>query len=48
MDLRGGQTRFYKVDGDILTITTAPFKTAPDGREGNLVLVWEKVKAANR
>jgi hypothetical protein len=37
--------RFYKLDGNILTITTAPNKSPIDGREGRGVLVWEKVKA---
>jgi hypothetical protein len=37
--------RFYKLDGSILTITTAPNKSMVDGQEGRGVLVWEKVKA---
>jgi cytochrome c len=37
--------RFYKLDGNVLTITTAPNKSMVDGREGRGVLVWEKVKA---
>jgi hypothetical protein len=37
--------RFYKLDGNILTISTAPNKSMVDGREGRGVLVWEKVKA---
>jgi cytochrome c len=36
---------FYKLDGNILTITTAPNKSMVDGQEGRGVLVWEKVKA---
>jgi hypothetical protein len=39
------QVRFYKLDGNTLTITTAPNKSTYDGREGRTVLVWEKVKA---
>lgn len=39
------QVRFYKLDGNTLTITTAPFKSPSDGREGRSVLIWEKVKA---
>ena len=39
------QVRFFKLDGNILTITTAPNKSPLDGREGRGVLVWEKVKA---
>jgi hypothetical protein len=38
------QIRFFKLDGNILTITTAPFKNPQDGRESRAVLVWEKVK----
>ena len=36
--------RFYKLDGNILMITTAPNKSLIDGREGRGVLVWERVK----
>jgi hypothetical protein len=39
------QVRFFKLDGNVLTITTAPNKSPMDGREGQTVLVWEKVKA---
>jgi hypothetical protein len=39
------QVRFYKVDGNTLTITTAPYTSPYDGRESRSVLVWEKVKA---
>ncbi|WP_063702701.1 lipocalin-like domain-containing protein [Bradyrhizobium centrolobii] len=39
------QVRFYKLDGNTLTITTAPNKSTYDGREGRTVVVWEKVKA---
>ena len=42
------QIRFFELDGNILTITTPPFKSAQDGREGRSVLVWEKVKAPTR
>jgi hypothetical protein len=42
------QIRFFKLDGNILTITTPPFKSAQDGREGRSALVWEKVKAPTR
>ena len=38
------QIRFFKLDGNILTITSAPIKSPIDGREGRAVLVWEKVK----
>src|SRR5262245_1560536 len=39
------QVRFFKLDGNILTITAAPNKSPMDGREDRTVLVWEKVKA---
>jgi hypothetical protein len=39
------QVRFTKLDGNVLTITTAPNKSPMDGREGRSVLVWEKVKS---
>lgn len=39
------QVRFFKVDGNSLTITTAPNKSPMDGREGRSILIWEKVKA---
>jgi len=39
------QVRFFKLEGNILTITAAPNKNPTDGREGHTVLVWEKVKA---
>ena len=38
------QVRFYKLEGDTLTIKTAPIKSPIDGREGVGILVWEKVK----
>jgi hypothetical protein len=38
------QVRFYKLDGKILTITTARAKSPNDGREGVSVLVWEKLE----
>jgi hypothetical protein len=39
------QIRFYKLDGNTLTITTASNKSTYDGRESRTVLVLEKVKA---
>ena len=39
------QIRFYKLDGNILTITTAPNKSPFDGREGRGILVWERIRA---
>jgi hypothetical protein len=37
--------RFYKLEGNTLLIKTAPAKSPIDGRAGQVVLVWEKVKA---
>jgi len=37
------QVRFYKLEGNTLTITTAPAKNFTDGREGRSILVWEKM-----
>jgi hypothetical protein len=42
------QIRFYKLDGNTLTITSAQKKSQADGREGRSILVWEKVKAPTR
>jgi beta-glucanase (GH16 family) len=42
------QVRHYRLDGEILTITTAPTTFTMDGREGHLVAAWEKVKAPTR
>jgi hypothetical protein len=42
------QVRFFKLDGNILTITAAPNKSPVDGREGQTVLVWEKVKGPTK
>ena len=38
------QVRFYKLDGDTLTITSAPSRNFTDGREGRSILVWERLK----
>jgi hypothetical protein len=38
------QVRFYKLDGNTLTITSARAKSPLDGKEGRNVLVWEKVE----
>jgi hypothetical protein len=42
------QVRFYKLDGNTLTITSAPNKSPVDGREGRAILVWEKVKTTTQ
>jgi hypothetical protein len=39
-----GQVRFYKLEGDTLTIRTPPNKSPIDGRQGVRILVWERVK----
>ena len=38
------QMRFYKLDGDTLTITSAPARNFTDGREGRSILVWERLR----
>ena len=38
------QVRFYKLDGNTLTITSALAKNFTDGRAGRSILVWEKLK----
>ena len=38
------QTRFFELDGDTLTITTATYKSYLDGEEGRSILVWKKVR----
>jgi hypothetical protein len=35
--------RFYKLEGNALTITTACARSATDGEEGEFILVWDKV-----
>ena len=35
--------RFYKLEGNTLTITTACARSATDGEEGEFILVWDKV-----
>ena len=36
--------RFYKLDSNTLTITTASARSDFDGEEGQFILVWEKVQ----
>jgi hypothetical protein len=38
------QVRFFRLEGDVLTITTAPNKSPIDGREGIGILVFKKVR----
>jgi hypothetical protein len=42
------QVRFYKLDGNMLTIKSAPAKSPLDGREGQFVLEFEKVPASKK
>ena len=37
------QVRFYKLDGNTLTITSALARNFTDGREGRSILVWERL-----
>jgi hypothetical protein len=37
------QIRHFVLDGDTLTITTAPYKSYLDGSMGRSILVWKKV-----
>jgi pimeloyl-ACP methyl ester carboxylesterase len=39
------QVRYFELDGDTLTITTAPYRSYLDGQEGRSILVWNKVAA---
>ena len=38
------QVRYFQLDGDTLTITTAVYKSYSDGQEGRSILVWKKVQ----
>ena len=42
------QVRFFTIDGDKLTIKTAPNKSPVDGREGIGILTFERVKPSSR
>ena len=37
------QVRYFDLDGNTLTITTAPYRSHQDGKEGRSILVWDKV-----
>jgi 3-carboxy-cis,cis-muconate cycloisomerase len=37
------QVRYFELDGDTLTITTAPYRSHQDGKEGRSILVWDRV-----
>jgi hypothetical protein len=41
------QVRFYKLEGDKMTITSAPAKHPADGSFERSIIVWEKVKMPN-
>src|SRR3979490_810805 len=38
------QIRHFRLEGDVLTITTAPYKSYLDGSMGRSILVWNKVR----
>jgi len=38
------QVRFYKLDGNTLTITSAPARNFTDGRDGRSILAWERLR----
>ena len=40
----GDQVRFYKIEGDTLTITTAINKNPRDGREGRAIAVFTRAR----
>jgi hypothetical protein len=40
----GDQVRYFTIEGDTLTIKTAPNKSPIDGREGVGILVFQKIK----
>jgi len=40
------QVRYYDLSGDMLTITTAAYRSYQDGRQGRSVLIWKKVDAS--
>ena len=40
------QVRFFELNGQTLTITTAPYKSYHDGQDGRSILVWRKVGPA--
>jgi Lipocalin-like domain len=37
------QVRFFELEGDTLTITTAPYRRYLDGHESRSMLVWDNV-----
>jgi hypothetical protein len=39
------QVRYFALDDNTLTITTAPYRSYADGKEGRSILVWDKVPA---
>jgi len=38
------QIRYFVLEGDVLTITTAPYRSYLDGTMGRSILVWNKVR----
>jgi hypothetical protein len=42
------QVRFYTLDGNMLSITTAPYKSYFDAKEGRSILVGKRVRSGDR
>src|SRR3954451_11237682 len=42
------QVRFYTLDGNMLSITTAPYKSYFDAKEGRSILVGKRVRSGER
>jgi hypothetical protein len=38
------QVRFYKLDGDTLTLTTAPARSAINGQESRFIVAYKKIQ----
>lgn len=38
------QARYYTLHGDILTVTTLPYKSCRDGTLGRSILVWHRIR----
>ncbi|TYO61070.1 lipocalin-like domain-containing protein [Bradyrhizobium hipponense] len=38
------QVRYFVLDGDKLTVTTAPYRSYLDGSMGRSILVWNRIK----
>ena len=38
------QVRFFRIDGDTLTITTPAYRSSADGQEIRNVAIWKRVR----